>query len=61
MHQVGEICPIFAANNSNYDVHEQIKKVKPGEIPFVFTENIDRAVFGELVSKFLILYKDPQF
>jgi len=56
--QVGTVRCIFAANNSNYQVHEQIKDVKAHEVVIVFTDNCDdRAVLGGLVSKFLILYK----
>jgi 4-hydroxy-4-methyl-2-oxoglutarate aldolase len=55
---VGPIRPIFAAFESNYAVHEQVRETQRAEIPVVFThETAGRAVLGELVSKFILLYR----
>lgn len=57
-HEVGRIRCIFTANNSNYPVHEQIKAIQKGEIVIIFTHNCEeRAILGDLVSKFILLYK----
>lgn len=55
---VGNVFWAYAYGESNWDVHEQLQMVGEGDI--VFVEEIDcknRAIFGELVSKYLILYK----
>jgi len=55
---VGKVKYIYAANSTNYDVHKQIESVEDGDVVFVdvFDSN-EQAVFGDLVSKFLILYR----
>lgn len=56
--RVGRVRPIFTANNSNYAVHEQIRDVQKGEVVIIFTHNCDdRAIIGDLVSKYVLLYK----
>lgn len=55
---VGKVRTIFAAHNSNYSVHEQIREVKKGEVVIIFSHECeDRAVIGDLVCKYLLLYK----
>lgn len=56
--KVGEIKWIYAYEESNWPIHEQIVDVEEGKIIFVqaFDCN-DRALFGELVSKYLLLYR----
>ena len=55
---VGLIRPIFAAFESNHAVHEQVRQTRRTEIPVVFTHEIaGRAVLGELVSKYILLYR----
>jgi 4-hydroxy-4-methyl-2-oxoglutarate aldolase len=55
---VGNVFPVFAAFGSNYEVHEQIREVQPGDVVLIFTyECEDLAIIGELVAKFLLLYK----
>lgn len=55
---VGEIHTVFTGFKSNYQVHERIKNVKEGSIVMIFTHECDdRAVIGDLISKFLILYQ----
>lgn len=58
LHSVGKIRCVFAAHNSNWDVHDQIRNVQKGDIVLVFTHECDleRAIFGELVSKYILLY-----
>lgn len=57
-YRVGPVRAIFTANNSNYAVHEQIKDVQKGEVVIIFTHQCDeRAIVGELVAKFILLYK----
>lgn len=56
--RVGRVRPIFTANNSNYAVHEQIRDVQKGEVVVIFPHNCDnRAIIGDLVSKYILLYK----
>lgn len=58
MFKVGEVAFIYAINNSNYEVHKQLseKDIKD-KILFVYNINCDCAVFGDLVSKYILLYK----
>lgn len=57
-YKVGTVKTIFAANNSNYSVHEQILSVNENDVVLIFTHNCDeRAIIGDLVAKFLTLYK----
>lgn len=57
-YRVGPVRTIFAANNSNYSVHEQIRYVKKGEVVIIFTHNCeDRAIIGDLISKYVLLYR----
>lgn len=49
---------VYAYGESNWSVHEQIQSVDENSIVFVDNyECFDRAIFGELVSKYLILYQ----
>jgi len=58
VHCVGPVRWVYAYNESNWDFHDQIRQVRPGEIVFVEAFDChDRAVFGSLVSKFLFLYR----
>lgn len=58
LHKVGRIKCVFAANNSNWDVHDQIRSTQENDIVLVFSHNCDesRAILGDLVSKFVLLY-----
>lgn len=53
---VGEIQYVYAYNNSNWPVHEQLRGLKPNRVLFVDTIFVDddHAVFGELVSSFIM-------
>jgi regulator of RNase E activity RraA len=55
---VGPVKWVYGYNDSNWEIHEQLRDVKKGDIVLVETFNSSkRAVFGSLVSKFLILYR----
>jgi regulator of RNase E activity RraA len=57
-HRVGPVFWTYAYNESNWEFHEQIREAPEGSV--VLTEAFDcgnRAVYGELVAKFLILYR----
>ena len=56
--RVGEVFWAYAFNESNWELHKQLRGAGKGNIVFVETfDCADRAVFGELVSKFLLLYR----
>lgn len=56
--RVGPVRYIYAVNGTNYDVHKQIENINDGEIVFIDVfDHQDKAVFGDIVSKFLILYR----
>lgn len=59
MFRAGEVKVIYAINNSNYEVHKQLSESDDikGKILFVYNVNCDRAIFGDLVSKYIMLYK----
>jgi len=58
---VGRVRALFTANDSNYDLHEQCKHVEKGEVVIVFTHACnERAIFGDLVARFLTLYKGAE-
>ncbi|MBP5383862.1 MAG: RraA family protein [Lachnospiraceae bacterium] len=58
---VGEVRYVYTFSESNWDLHRQIENVDKGKI--VFVDGIscnDRAIFGELVSKYLLLYRQSK-
>lgn len=59
MFRAGEVKVIYAINNSNYEVHKQLAESDDikDKILFVYNVNCDKAVFGDLVSKYILLYK----
>lgn len=58
IHRVGTVRTVFCANNSNYYVHEQIRDVEKDEIVIIYTHNCEnRAIIGDIISKFILLYK----
>ncbi len=58
LHHVGPIFPVFAANGSNFAVHEQIRNVPAGSVVVIFVENCDqKAIMGELMVKYMLLYR----
>lgn len=57
-HRVGPVLWTYAYNESNWELHEQVRAAPEGTI--VLTETLrcgERAVYGELVAKYLILYR----
>ena len=55
---VGPLRWIYAWEGSNWNVHEQIQNVKKGEVVYIESFDCDdRAIMGDLVSKYLLLYK----
>ena len=55
---VGKIKWIYAYNESNWDVHEQIRDVQKDDIVYIETFACNnRAIIGELVSKYALLYR----
>ena len=59
--KVGLVKWVYACDESNWTVHEQIKDIEENRVVFVDVFNCsDRAVFGELVSKYLILYRQSE-
>lgn len=56
---VGNVRWIYGYNNSNYTIHEQARDIQPGEIVMIEAFNCgDRSTIGELVTKFMVLYKE---
>ncbi len=56
--KVGNVFWAYAYGGTNWDVHEQIQNVKEEDIIFVEVFDCgERSIFGDLVSKYLILYK----
>ena len=55
---VGKVRWVYAYNESNWEVHEQVRDVQKGEIVFIEAFDChDRAIIGELISKFILLYR----
>ncbi|RXK13656.1 demethylmenaquinone methyltransferase [Halarcobacter mediterraneus] len=56
--KVGNLFWVYATGGTNWNVHKQIEKVSDNDIVFIEAlDNEDKAIFGDLVSKYLILYK----
>lgn len=56
-YKAGKIVWVYAYDESNWPVHEQIQNIDEDSIVLVDTKNCgDRAIFGELVSKYILLY-----
>jgi 4-hydroxy-4-methyl-2-oxoglutarate aldolase len=57
-HRVGPVFWTYAYNESNWELHEQVRQAPEGSV--VLTEAFNcgqRAVYGELVAKYLVLYR----
>lgn len=60
-YKAGKIKWIYAYEESNWPVHEQIQNIEEDCIVFVDVFDCgDRAIFGELVSKYLLLYRQSR-
>lgn len=58
---VGEIKYVYTYAESNWELHKQIENIDKNKIVFVDgIECGDRAIFGELVSKYLVLYRQAK-
>lgn len=58
LHCVGPVRPVFTAFNTNYGIHEQVRDVAEGEVVVVYAhECTGRAIFGDLVARFITLYQ----
>ena len=56
--RVGNVKWVYAYNESNWTVHEQIISTNENDIVFIEAFNCgSRAIIGELVTKYIILYK----
>ena len=56
--QVGKVKWVYAYNESNWDVHEQVRDTEKDDIVYIETFLCgDRAIVGELVSKYILLYR----
>ncbi len=59
--KVGKVFWVFAYNESNWECHEQLRDAKEDHIVVVEAFNCNqRAIFGSLVSKFLMLYRQTR-
>jgi len=57
-HVAGEIKYVFAHSGTNYYLHEQVAEIEEGKI--IFVDAIDcgqRAVFGDIVSNYLLQHR----
>jgi 4-hydroxy-4-methyl-2-oxoglutarate aldolase len=55
---VGKVFWVYAYNESNWEVQEQLRDIPENQIVLVEAFDCkDRAIFGQLVSKYLILYR----
>jgi len=58
---VGEVEYIYTYNNSNWELHKQLETIQENKIVFVDTFNCNnRAVLGDIVSKYIMLYKNAK-
>jgi len=58
LHVTGKVEYIYAFDETNWPVHVQARNIQEGSIVFVDTFNCNnKAIFGDLVAKYLILYK----
>jgi len=58
---VGEVEYIYTYNNSNWELHKQITNIEENKIIFIDTFNCEnRAVLGDIVSKYIMLYKNAK-
>lgn len=59
--RVGEVKWVYAYNESNWEVHEQLQTIEMGKVIFIEAFKCgERAIVGELVAKYLILYNQAE-
>src|SRR5687768_9331879 len=57
-HVTGKVKYIYAFDESNWPVHEQVRDLEEDLVLYVDAFNCGtKAIFGDLVSKYLLLYK----
>jgi 4-hydroxy-4-methyl-2-oxoglutarate aldolase len=57
-YRVGEVRWVYAYGGSNWSMHEGIQSVQEGEIVLIdVLDTEDKAVIGDLVAKYLLLYR----
>lgn len=60
-YRAGIIKYVYAYDESNWPVHEQVENIEEDRIIYVDSFHCgDRAIFGELVSKYLLLYRQSR-
>lgn len=60
-YRAGEIRWVYAYDESNWPLHEQIRNIQEDSIVMVDAFNCGgRSVFGELVSKYILLYQQSR-
>lgn len=60
-YKAGKIIWVYTYEESNWPLHEQIQDIEEDGIVFVDTYGCgERAVFGELVSKYILLYQQSR-
>lgn len=59
LHKVGRVKYVYGFSESNWSIHEQIRDVQKGDVVLIDGISVNnRALMGELVTKFLLLYKE---
>ena len=59
MFAAGIVRYIYGHTESNWSIHEQARAIQPGEVVVMDGINVNgRALVGELVSKFILLYQE---
>ena len=57
-YMVGEVQYVYAHDDSNWSIHEQIRDIESGKILYVDAFNVGNyAIFGELVSLYSFYFK----
>lgn len=60
-YKAGMVKWVYAHNESNWSLHEQIQDIDPGYIVFVDAYHCsDKAIFGQLVCKYLLVHRQSE-
>lgn len=55
---VGEVAYLYAIEESNWSIHEDLQEAKTGKIVFIDAIDVNgRALIGDIVSKYILLYQ----
>lgn len=61
MYKVGIVHWVYGCNESNWTIHEMVREVRPGQVVLMEGFHVeDRALIGELVSKYILLYQQAE-